>query len=115
MTANIKQLVANRTVLFRRDISSAVRRIHVRTEKERSGPPSFTIVKTSERVKPNSVIFYPAGTSHGMFNPTDEVARYIVFELHGKPAKPIYRKRSLWEKVVDPAAWRRKIVEVTGL
>lgn len=37
-------------------------------------------------VRPYHVIFYPAGTLHGMSNPTDKIARYVVFEFHGKPA-----------------------------
>lgn len=34
--------------------------------------------------KPHSVIFYEAGEPHGMFNPGESVAKYVVFEFHGK-------------------------------
>lgn len=34
------------------------------------------------RVRPHGVIFYPAGDPHGMRNPSDEPARYVVFEFH---------------------------------
>lgn len=34
-------------------------------------------------VKPYGVIYCPAGSSHGMFNPSEKVAKYIVFEFHG--------------------------------
>lgn len=37
-------------------------------------------------VDTHHVIFYPAGTLHGMANPTDRVARYLVFEFHGHQA-----------------------------
>ena len=36
------------------------------------------------RAKPHSVIFYEAGEPHGMFNPSDSIAKYVVFEFHGK-------------------------------
>ena len=39
-----------------------------------------------ERAKPCSVIFYPAGESHGMTNPGSSIARYLVFEFHGDGA-----------------------------
>lgn len=35
------------------------------------------------RFRPNSVIFYAAGEPHGMHNPGNEDACYIVFEFHG--------------------------------
>jgi quercetin dioxygenase-like cupin family protein len=40
-----------------------------------------------ERAKPCSVIFYPAGESHGMTNPGSSIARYLVFEFHGDGAR----------------------------
>ncbi|MCB0666427.1 MAG: cupin domain-containing protein [Saprospiraceae bacterium] len=49
------------------------------------------------KVESNQVIFYPAGTTHGMANPTAQQAKYLVFEFHGKHAvhprqiKPAYR------------------------
>lgn len=36
-----------------------------------------------KRVGQYSVIFYAAGESHGMRNPTDTIAKYVVFEFHG--------------------------------
>jgi MoaA/NifB/PqqE/SkfB family radical SAM enzyme/uncharacterized cupin superfamily protein len=36
-----------------------------------------------ERVGPHSVIHYAAGEPHGMRNPMETKARYIVFEFHG--------------------------------
>ena len=36
-----------------------------------------------ERVGPHGVIFYAAGEPHGMRNPGQTVARYVVFEFHG--------------------------------
>lgn len=36
-----------------------------------------------ERVGPYSVIFCPAGEPHGIRNPGETVAKYIVFEFHG--------------------------------
>lgn len=35
-------------------------------------------------VKPRQVIFYGAGEPHGMFNPKETTARYLVFEFHFK-------------------------------
>ena len=35
-------------------------------------------------VDTHHVIFYPAGTLHGISNPTQETARYLVFEFHGR-------------------------------
>lgn len=39
-----------------------------------------------ERVKPCGVIFYPAGEPHGISNPGESLARYVVFEFHGEGA-----------------------------
>ena len=39
-----------------------------------------------ERVGPCGVIFYTAGDSHGMSNPGQSRARYVVFEFHGDGA-----------------------------
>lgn len=36
-----------------------------------------------ERVGPHSVIFHPAGELHGIRNPGETVAKYIVIEFHG--------------------------------
>jgi len=40
-----------------------------------------------ERVGPCGVIFYLAGESHGMSNPGQSRARYVVFEFHGDGAE----------------------------
>lgn len=37
-----------------------------------------------ERIGPHGVIFYRAGEPHGMFNPGNETAKYVVFEFHGE-------------------------------
>ena len=37
-----------------------------------------------ERVGPYGVIFYQAGEPHGIFNPGKGIAKYLVFELHGR-------------------------------
>ena len=37
-----------------------------------------------ERVEPYGVIFYKAGEPHGIFNPGKGIAKYLVFELHGR-------------------------------
>ncbi len=37
-----------------------------------------------EEVKSTSIIFYQTGESHGIKNVGSEIARYIVFEFHGK-------------------------------
>ena len=36
-----------------------------------------------QRVRPHGVIYYAAGEPHGMHNPCDKEAKYIVFEFHG--------------------------------
>ncbi|HKO97822.1 MAG TPA: cupin domain-containing protein [Pyrinomonadaceae bacterium] len=36
-----------------------------------------------QRVGPHGVVFCPAGEPHGIHNPGDVVAKYIVFEFHG--------------------------------
>jgi hypothetical protein len=42
-----------------------------------------------KRIVPHGVIFYAAGEPHGMQNPGQITARYLVFEFHfnGKPVK----------------------------
>jgi hypothetical protein len=66
-----------------------------------------------ERVGPYCVIFSPAGESHGIRNPAQAVAKYIVFEFHGSqtaladalPNPP----PSLLTKLKDPQRWKRKL------
>jgi len=66
-----------------------------------------------DRAGPYSVIFYPAGESHGMYNPRDEVAKYIVFEFHCKQKGLTgVRLKSLLSyliKAKDPRRWKRKL------
>ena len=38
-----------------------------------------------ERAGPHSVVFYPAGKPHGLVNPGEVTARYLVFEFHAWP------------------------------
>jgi len=40
-----------------------------------------------KRVGPHSVIFYRAGEPHGMRNPGETIAKYVVFEFHGSHRK----------------------------
>jgi uncharacterized cupin superfamily protein len=66
-----------------------------------------------ERVAPHSVIFYPAGLPHGMRNPSETIAKYVVFEFHGSqkaladalPSPPL----PLFTKLTDPVRWKRKL------
>ena len=66
-----------------------------------------------ERVAPHSVIFYPAGEPHGMRNPGEAIAKYIVFEFHGiqmvlGDALP-NPFNSLFAKLKDGQRWKRKL------
>ncbi len=47
------------------------------------------------RVGPGGVIFYPAGEPHGMANPGEGRAAYLVFELHGT-RRPAARTSGTW-------------------
>lgn len=40
-----------------------------------------------QKAEPFSVIYYSAGELHGMKNVGDTVARYLVFEFHGRPVE----------------------------
>lgn len=42
-----------------------------------------TIETLGERVGPNSLIWYPMGSQHGLRNVGDDDAHYVVFEFHG--------------------------------
>jgi hypothetical protein len=71
------------------------------------------IESLGERVGPMSVLFFPAGHPHDMHNPTNELAEYLVFEFHGNHPPPVKRKkRSLWDKMKDPRAWKDKLAEL---
>jgi len=37
-----------------------------------------------KRIAPFGVAYYAAGTAHGIRNPTMQIARYVVFEFHGR-------------------------------
>jgi uncharacterized cupin superfamily protein len=39
-----------------------------------------------KRVGPHNIIYYAAGEPHGMYNPGDVTAKYLVFEFHGYPS-----------------------------
>jgi quercetin dioxygenase-like cupin family protein len=62
------------------------------------------------RVPPNSVIFYPAGEQHGMRNPADVPARYVVFEFHSaRIATQLTPRPPLLVRLTDPRRWKRQI------
>jgi quercetin dioxygenase-like cupin family protein len=62
-----------------------------------------------ERAKPCSVIFYPAGESHGMTNPGSSIVRYLVFEFHGDGARAGEAAATTQvppvRKLIDPVRW----------
>lgn len=67
-----------------------------------------------ERIGPHGVIFYPAGEPHGMYNPGQHPAQYIVFEFHGSQTKLtakdlLARSPSLLTKLRDPKRVKRKL------
>lgn len=69
-----------------------------------------------ERVGAHSVIFYAAGEPHGMRNPGDVIAKYVVFEFHGSQraigdALPIPAP-SLLAKLQDPRRWKRRLTHL---
>ena len=69
-----------------------------------------------ERVGAHAVIFHPAGEIHGIRNPGDVVARYVVFEFHGRRTgrlrKPSAHAPSLFTKLRDPQRWKYKLQHV---
>jgi quercetin dioxygenase-like cupin family protein len=66
-----------------------------------------------ERAAPHNVIFYPAGVPHGMRNPTEAIAKYVVFEFHGSQKAPLDvfpgLPVPLLTKLTDPQRWKRKL------
>lgn len=42
-----------------------------------------TIETLGKRVGPNSLIWYPMGSRHGLHNVGEDDAHYLVFEFHG--------------------------------
>ena len=78
-----------------------------------------------ERVS-QGVIFYRAGEPHGIRNPSQSMAKYIVFEFHGSQEPlgevPIpspegsarSNSPSLMAKATDPQRWKRKLKRLLG-
>jgi quercetin dioxygenase-like cupin family protein len=62
-----------------------------------------------ESVGPNSVIFYRAGEPHGMLNPGNKIARYLVFEFHSRHETIFAILKNFMRKVMDLERWKRKI------
>ena len=62
------------------------------------------------RVGPHGLIFYAVGEPHGMHNPGDVTAKYVVFEFQGRPNHLVdglfVTAADLFEKVRDPRRWR---------
>ena len=71
------------------------------------------IVTLGKKLGRHGVVYYAAGERHGMQNPGDTAARYLVFELHGAPvgfsAGHVLRARSLLARWVDPGHWVRRV------
>ena len=64
-------------------------------------------VKTlGKHARPNDVIFYAAGEPHGMRNPGEDLAKYIVFEFHGHD--------SFFAKLTDIKYYKRKLKHLLG-
>jgi quercetin dioxygenase-like cupin family protein len=65
-----------------------------------------------QRAAAHSVIFYPAGASHGMRNAGPPPARYLVIEFHGSRSamsSALPNPPSLLTKLRDPQRWKRKL------
>ena len=64
-----------------------------------------------KHAEPYSVIFYPAGEPHGMYNPGEAVAKYVVFEFHcrhkGLTVIRLKSFLSLLAKAKDPQRWKK--------
>jgi hypothetical protein len=54
---------------------------------------------------PQCVVFCAAGEPHGMFNSGESVARYLVFEFHGR-TRFIWLRPYYWERILR--TWVRK-------
>ncbi|MCK5216090.1 MAG: hypothetical protein KAR05_12150, partial [Candidatus Omnitrophica bacterium] len=65
-----------------------------------------------QRVGPYGAIFYAAGEPHGIRNPGDVVASYIVFEFHGYKIGIFKRLHRFLRKVKNPQRWKRKIKKI---
>lgn len=70
-----------------------------------------------QRVGPGGTIFHAAGQMHGIHNPGEVPARYVVFEFHGGaahqpeafPKPPV----TLAQKLIDPHRWLRKLKDLS--
>jgi len=65
-----------------------------------------TLETLGQSVPAGSLVYYAAGEPHGMSNPGNEEAQYLVFEFLGRPP--------FWTKLTDPSRWRRKIRSMVG-
>jgi quercetin dioxygenase-like cupin family protein len=69
----------------------------------------------AERVGAHAVVFHPAGEAHGLRNPGDIDALYLVIEFHG-PRTAHLSKASVgavsFSRLTDPERWKRKIKHV---
>lgn len=68
-----------------------------------------------ERVGPHSVIFCPAGQPHGIRNPGEVVAKYIVFEFHGNQTELVTETApppSLPIEKMDPPRRQGKLKDI---
>jgi quercetin dioxygenase-like cupin family protein len=64
------------------------------------------------RAAPHDVIFYRAGEPHGMRNVGPGVARYVVFEFHGRTSlasRAPSAARALLEELITPRHWKRRL------
>ena len=64
------------------------------------------------RAGPHDVIFFVAGEAHGMRNVGGTVARYVVFEFHGRTSLATgapSAAEALLAKLRDPRRWKRKL------
>jgi quercetin dioxygenase-like cupin family protein len=62
-----------------------------------------------ESFGPYSVIYYRAGHPHGMKNPGNKIAKYIVFEFHSRYSIRFAVLRDLLEKIRSLKILKRKI------
>lgn len=66
-----------------------------------------------ERVPRDSLIFYTAGDLHGLRNPGEVPAIYLVFEFHSRRmATSTAPAPSLLVKLMEPQRWKRKMTHL---
>jgi hypothetical protein len=60
-----------------------------------------TIETLGERVEPHGVVYYAGGEPHGMHNPGDVPAVYLVFEFQGRRwmRAPVRDQGGLWRRL----------------